>query len=95
MVSTQYAVMAIDIIMLIVFSVLAWRSDRSWPMWAAAFQAIGVAVNLGKASGLRINGFLYIVAYNLSAYYVAGALLVGTIIVWREREALKGKPFSN
>ncbi len=88
----QYPVMAIDIIDLMVFSFLAWKSRRSWPMWAAAFQAIAVAVNIGKAAGLRIDGVLYLIAYNLTAYYVAAALLIGTIIVWREREALQGKP---
>ncbi|HEY3813428.1 MAG TPA: hypothetical protein VGL66_09385 [Caulobacteraceae bacterium] len=88
----QYPVMAIDIIDLLVFAFLAWKSPRSWPTWAAAFQAVAVAVNLGKVSGLRISGVLYILAYNLTAYYVAAALLIGTFIVWREREALQGKP---
>ena len=88
--STQYAVMAIDVIDLVIYSILAWRSDRSWPMWAAAFQAIEVAVHIARAAGLRISGVPYITAVNLSAYGVMGALLVGTIIAWREREALKG-----
>jgi hypothetical protein len=87
-----YAVMAIDIIDLIVFGVLAWKSHRSWLTWATAFQAVAVTVNLGRAAGLRIGGVLYVIAYNLTAYYVAAALLIGTFIVWREREALKGKP---
>ncbi|HWE47566.1 MAG TPA: hypothetical protein VG407_16215 [Caulobacteraceae bacterium] len=91
--STQYAVMAIDVVDFAIYSILAWRSDRSWPMWAAAFQAIEVAVHVARAAGLRISGLPYITAVNLSAYGVMGALLVGTIIAWREREALKGKPF--
>ena len=90
--NTQYSILAIDIIVLVVLSILAWRSERSWPMWAAAFEAIGVAVHLARAAGLRINGVPYIAAVNLSAFGLTGALLVGTIIVWREREALKGAP---
>jgi hypothetical protein len=90
--NTQYAVMAIDIIVLVILSVLAWKSERSWPMWAAAFQAIGVTVHIARAAGLRISGVPYIAAVNLSAYGVMAALLVGTIIAWRERDALSAKP---
>ena len=90
--NTQYSILAIDIIVLVVLSVLAWRSERSWPMWAAAFEAIGLAVHIARAAGLRIGGVPYIAAVNLSAFGLTGALLVGTIIVWREREALKGSP---
>jgi hypothetical protein len=92
MLNTQYAVLAIDVIVLAILSVLAWRSERSWPMWAAAFQAIGVAVHIARGAGLRISGVPYIAAVNLSAYGVMAALLVGTIIVWRERDALTARP---
>ncbi len=86
---TQYAILAIDLVALGALSVLAWRSERSWPVWAAAFQAIEVAVHVAKAGGLRIPGVAYIAAVNLSAYGVMVALAVGTWIAWREREALK------
>jgi hypothetical protein len=87
--NTQYAVLAIDVVALGALSLLAWRSERSWPMWAAAFQAIEVAVHIARAAGLRIGGLPYITAVNLSAYGVTAALAVGAWIAWREREALR------
>jgi hypothetical protein len=86
--NTQYAVLAIDVVALGALSFLAWRSERSWPVWAAAFQAIEVAVHIAKGAGLRIPGIAYIAAVNLSSYGVMAALAVGAWIAWREREAL-------
>jgi hypothetical protein len=92
MVNTQYAVMAIDVITLVALSVLAWNSERSWPVWAAAFQAVETAVLAAPVAGLRIGGWSYIAASNLSSFGVMTALAVGTWIAWREREALSAKP---
>ena len=89
LVDPQFAVLAIDLIALAVFGTLAWKSERSWPVWATAFQAVGVAVHLAFAMDLRIGARAYIAALALSSYGVLAALAVGAFIVWREREALK------
>src|SRR5690606_28505535 len=36
--SVQYPTFAIDIIVLLVFTGLAWKSSRTWPIWAAGCQ---------------------------------------------------------
>ena len=75
--------------LLTALAVLAWRSDHGWPSWAAACQAIAVAVHVTKLVDFRIVSFAYSSALNLSFYGVLVALGVGTFFAWREREALR------
>jgi hypothetical protein len=85
-----YLFLANDLICLTALGVLAWRSPKSWPTWAASCQAVSVAVELAKLLGLHVFVYAYITAVNLATYGLVVSLAVGTFIVWREREALKG-----
>lgn len=81
----------VDVAVLAGLGWVAWRSERSWPTWACACQAITVAVHLAKALDFRIPTAAYYSALVLSSYGVLVALAVGSFIAWREREALKPK----
>ena len=39
---TQWGMMAIDTIMLMVLVALVWKSRRAWPVWASALQSLVV-----------------------------------------------------
>jgi len=43
----QWGIMIVDILLFLAFAALAWRFDRSWIPWAAAFQLITVVTHLG------------------------------------------------
>jgi hypothetical protein len=77
-----------DVALTLTLAFIAWRSPRSWPVWATAFQAIALTVDVAHATDLNLSWVAYAAASNLSAYGVDGALAVGTWIAWREREAL-------
>ena len=85
----QFAMMGVDFAMLVALGVLAWRGERTWPVWAAACQAITVAVHLAKMVDFRIPTVAYISALVLASYGVLIALAIGTVVAWREREALR------
>ncbi|MBC6983104.1 hypothetical protein [Caulobacter sp. 17J80-11] len=80
--------LAIDTSVLAVFVGIAWKSQRSWPIFAAAFQSIAVVIHIAFLLDLSIGTRAYIAALAISSYGALGALAVGTWRVWREREAL-------
>ena len=85
----QFALLGVDLAVLVALDVLAWRGEKAWPVWAAACQAIVVAVHLAKMVDFRIPSAAYISALVLASYGVLIALGIGTFVAWREREALK------
>lgn len=77
----------VDIVMLLVFGGLAWRSRRAWPVWAAALQMLIV---MGHFVLLLYQGptfAAFIIANNLASYGVLVALAIGTFWAWQERRA--------
>lgn len=84
--------LAIDSGLMAVFAGLAWKSVRSWPLFATAFQAIAVFAHLMSMAHLEIGAFAYVSAVAISGYGVLGSLAVGTWNAWREREALNYTP---
>ncbi|MBX7249634.1 MAG: hypothetical protein K1X35_11410 [Caulobacteraceae bacterium] len=85
----EFALMGVDAAMLVALGALAWRGERSWPVWAAACQAITVAVHLAKFVDFRIPVLAYLTALVLASYGVLISLAIGTFVAWREREALR------
>ena len=88
--SKQYGAFAIDLAAMGLLGMIAWRSTRGWPIWAASFQAVSAAVLLAGLAGLRVSQQAYAAAVNLADYGVVGSVAVGVFMVWREREALAG-----
>lgn len=86
----QYGALVIDAVALVLFGVIAWRSVRSWPIWATSFQAVSTSVLLAGVVGMRVGQNAYAAAVNLADYGVLGSLGVGVFLAWREREALSG-----
>jgi hypothetical protein len=78
----------VDGLMAVTFGAIAWRSVRSWPVWATAFQAVALTTDLARATDLSLSWLAYAAAANVSAYGMLVCINVGTWIVWRERDAL-------
>ena len=85
----EIAMLGVDFAMLTALGIMAWKGERSWPVWAAACQAITVAVHLAKMVDFRIPEVAYISAVVLSSWAVLISLAIGTVMAWREREALR------
>lgn len=84
---TQWGLFAIDLIMLAVYGGLAWKSRRSWPVWASALQALIVTSHLLMVANLRPTIDAFYAAINLASYGIMVALAVGTFWAWQERRA--------
>jgi len=66
----QWGVLAADAAFLILLLWIALRSDRYWPLFAAAFHLLVVSVHIGRIVDPRISGWAYITAGLVFAYLV-------------------------
>ena len=80
-------VFVIDVILLIVFAALAWKSKRSWPIWAGAVQLLTVMSHILLMTNVRIPTTSLFTVMNLNGYLIIICIGVGTFWVWQERKA--------
>ena len=65
--------------------VLALRSHRYWPIWAAGFQLLAIITHWAHSLDRTLNGWTYMTAGIIWGYLLVGTLAVGTWNVWRRR----------
>ena len=84
---TQWGLMAIDAVMLAVFIGLAWKSDRSWPVWTAALQSLTVMSHVLTLVDIRPPVSAFYAVINLASTGILFTIAVGTFWAWQERRA--------
>ena len=77
----QYGVIVVDILLLALLLALALRTDRYWPMWAAAFHLTSMTVHLAKVVDPTVAWMPYLHANAFWAYPMLLAVMIGA---WRE-----------
>jgi hypothetical protein len=82
---TQWADLAIDGIYLALMIWLAMRSNRFWPLWAAAFQLLSVGIYLARMADKRVGAQAPYVATVIWGYLILLAILWGIVGSWRAR----------
>ena len=85
--SVQYSMFAIDVVLVLVFAGLAWKSARTWPVWAAGFQMFAVLGHIVVMIGLKPPAYSFYTVLAMAAYGVLGAIAVGTFWAWQDRVA--------
>ena len=83
-----WAVMAIELLLFVFLLLLGWKSNRTWPIWAAAFQSVTVLVHVVVMIDFRIRAIAYISAYTVGTYGVLISVAVGTVQAWRLKRAM-------
>jgi hypothetical protein len=84
---TETGVLMIDVALLVGLVILALRSDRFWPMWAAAFQLVGTTVHFASMTETGNYAWAYAVGLIFWSYPVLIALGVGTWLEGRHRRS--------
>jgi hypothetical protein len=84
-VSMEATLLFIDGAVLVALVVLALRSDRFWPMWAAAFQLVGTMVHIASMTETGDFAWAYAVGLIFWSYPVLIALMAGTWLEARYR----------
>ncbi len=84
--NTEFIVLMIDAVLLAGLVLLALRSDRFWPMWAAAFQLVGTTVHFASMAETGDFKWAYAVGLIFWSYPVMIALMAGTWLEGRHRQ---------
>jgi hypothetical protein len=86
----QWADLAIDGAYLIVMVWVALKSNRLWPLWAAAFQLIDVAIYLAFIADGRVGALAPFAAIEIWSYLILIVVTIGTWQRWRDRRRAHG-----
>ena len=89
----ELGLFAVDLTMLALLILIAFRANRYWPMGLAAMQLLQVTGHLLKLADPRLNPLLYWLSSVVWAYPMLVLLLLGTIR-HRNREKLLGREAS-
>ena|SRR5215831_10994912 len=84
---TQWADLAVDATYLAVLLWLALRTNRYWPMWAAAFQFLSVIIYLARMADRRLGASAPYWAVVIWSYLILIAIAAGSWGHWRTRRA--------
>ncbi|MDP1911846.1 hypothetical protein [Brevundimonas sp.] len=83
----RWGFMGIEIVLLVVFVGIAWKSQRNWLIWAAAAQVLTVTSHVLIVANLRPPRDAVAAVINMSSYGVLIAMAIGTFWAWQERRA--------
>lgn len=84
---TNWGLMIIDVIMLAVLAGLAWKTDRSWPVWACALQSVIVLSHILTIVDVRPPLAAFYAVINLASYGLLVTIAIGTFWAWQDRVA--------
>lgn len=84
----QWPLILVETAMLIAYVALAWKSRRSWPIWAAALQSVVVMCHILPAVDLRPPLAAFYAVINLASYGILLVLALGVLQAWRDQRAL-------
>ncbi|MDB5468716.1 MAG: hypothetical protein JWR84_276 [Caulobacter sp.] len=84
-IDVQFAVMILDVFVLLVFVALALRADRWWPLWMSGLQGLAVIIHLAFWAQHRVISLTYSIALNIIGYAVLIPLLLGTLAYMQRR----------
>lgn len=81
----EFGVLAVDFGLLLGLLALALTSDRFWPMYATAFQLVGLVVHIASMTEQGSFAWAYAVGLIFWSYAVMVALMAGTWLEGRNR----------
>ncbi len=76
--NVQLAIFAVDGTYTVGLLGLALRSQRFWPLWAAAFMILEVIMHVAMLIDHQVRARAYFIGMEIFSYLALGALLIGT-----------------
>ncbi|HEV2570021.1 hypothetical protein [Sphingomonas sp.] len=77
-VAVDWGVLAIDLALLAILLAVALYADRFWPLWLAAFHALGTGAHLVRGLDYRIEPVAYAILLAAWSYPMILLLVIGT-----------------
>jgi hypothetical protein len=93
-VGAQWGAFGADTCLFLLLTWIALRSRRYWPLAAAAFQLLCVAIHIARIADPGVRGWAYATGQVIFSQWVFFAVGIGTINAWRARRhpAIEGDP---
>ncbi|MET4683156.1 hypothetical protein ABIE19_001065 [Brevundimonas faecalis] len=88
MLNVQWGVFLIDIMLVLVFAALVWKSKRAWPVWACALQFLTVISHIMIILKLKTPISAFYTVLNMAGYGIVLAMAIGAFWAWQERKAI-------
>jgi hypothetical protein len=82
-VGPQWGAFIADVCLLLLLTVVALRSRRFWPMFAAAFQLLCVVIHVARMFDPGVRGWAYATGEVIFTQWVFFAVGVGVVNTWR------------
>lgn len=73
----EWGILAVDLAALAVFVWITLRSDRYWPIFAAAFHLLAIITHMARTIDPTVRGWAYLTAEILWGYFLAIAIGYG------------------
>ncbi|WP_292053021.1 MULTISPECIES: hypothetical protein [unclassified Brevundimonas] len=86
--SSTAAIWVLDILLLFTFGALIWKSDKAWPVWAAALQLLIMTCQFLFLINFAPTVSAYSTVINFSSLGIILALAWGSVASWQERLAI-------
>lgn len=83
----QWGLMVVEAVVLAAYAGVAWKSRRSWPIWAGALQSVVVMSHVLTTTDVRPPIAAYYAVINLASYGILLVLALGVVQAWRDRQA--------
>ncbi len=91
----QWGDLMVDVAYLALLCWVSLRSDRLWPLFAAAFQLISVIVFAARMADKRVGALAPYTYEVMWSYLILVSVLVGIGMRWKAvHDASRGAPFS-
>ncbi len=84
----QWGLMVVEAVVLAAYVGVAWKSRRSWPIWAGALQSVVVMSHVLTTTDVRPPIAAFYAVINLASYGILLVLALGVLQAWRDRRAL-------
>ena len=76
--SVETGVFLIDVLVFLVFAVLAVRANRFWPIWVSALLGLGVLAHLARWAGPDTMPWAYQLVMSIWSYPILAIIAIGT-----------------
>jgi hypothetical protein len=74
----ELGIMAVDAALFLAFAVVAYRSERFWPIWISAAQLVGTVTHLVMALHPTVNQQTYVLLQQFWVYPILAGIAWGT-----------------
>lgn len=76
--AVEFGVLIVDVLIFIIFTILAVRANRYWPIWVSALLGLGVLGHLARWVGPDVIPWAYAVILTIWSYPILAIMALGT-----------------